>query len=296
MTVFCRRCQQPKQDRLYFASYLEREAKSRMGFLCGACHDALEAQGRIIGYVPTQGDGARWVAQLFALRTLHDQFPEPNFQYERIRRIQREIPVPPVRSTLELLDRVADAYCRLATEHGGLRTCEGWLFGTAGRQLKLMLESENPAVRGAAHRERYRSILSWHDAVVEAAARGLRRDVIKNLVGLVAATYSARFKPSANVRDGALARDFLTALAVRAPRMLGAYDAWEAVRTGDPWVVFVASRIGYIRRTTVRRVCELLLQAAQRRSPYRYEVLLRALHWDVLVQRCLEMTSLSEPT
>lgn len=297
MKFHCRVCQEPQTERLFFASYLEREGQARFGFLCAPCHDDLEEAGRIIGYVPSQGSGAEWIAKLFALRTLNDQFPNPTFQYARIRRMQREIPLPPVRTVCDLIDRIADAYCWLATDHGGLRTFEGWLFGTAGRQLKLMLDGENEKVRQKAHRTRYRSILSLHDAVVAAAGRKDRQEVLRSLVGLVAATYSSQFKPS-TLESGAKrahAQDFLISLGARAPLSLGAYESWEAINTGDPWVVFVASRVGMVRRATLRRVCDLLLQALTTGESHRYEVALRTLHWDVLVARCLQMTSLSGP-
>lgn len=295
MNFHCRVCQEPEGNRLFFASFLERAGLPRTGFLCSKCHDGLEDQGRIVGYVPSKGGGAEWIAKLFALRTLHDQFPNPCFDYERIKRIQREIPVPPVKGVWDLIDRIADAYCWLATDHGGLRTFEGWIFGTAGRQLKLMLEGENVKVRARAHRQRYRSILGLHDAMVAAAQRGSRHDLIRSLVGLVAATYSAQFRVSTldSGRGRAAAQDFLIALAARAPMSLGAYHSWEAINTGDPWVVFLATRVGSVRRPTIRRVCDLLLQAMEHRQPYRYEVALRTLYWDVLVDRCLEMTSLS---
>lgn len=295
MTFHCRHCQQPEKDRLFFAAYLEREGRNRTGFLCAACHDALEEQGRIIGYVPSRDGGDQWIARLFALRTLHDQFPNPVFKYDRIERIQREIPIPPVRTVCDLIDRIADAYCWLATEHGGLRTFEGWLFGTTGRQLKLMLEGENQQVRIVAHRPRYRSILGLHDAMIAAAQRRSRTGVIRNLVGVTAATFSAQFRASTleSARDRAAAQDFLVALAARAPLALGAFHSWEAINTRDPWVVFVASRVGQVRRATIRRVSELLLRAMEHRRPYRYEVVLRTLHWETLVDRCLEMTSMT---
>ena len=123
-----------------------------------------------------------------------------------------------MRTVCDLIDRIADAYCWLATDHGGLRTFEGWLLGTVGRQLKLMLEGENEKVRMKAHRARYRSILQLHDAVVEAAGKKDREALLRSLVGLVAATYSSQFKPSTlDNRKKAHAQDFLVALGAKAP-------------------------------------------------------------------------------
>lgn len=296
MYFHCRVCDEPQTERLFFASFLEHPGRARHGFLCGPCHDSLEEEGRVIGYVPSRKGGAEWIAKLFALRALNDQFPNPAFQYARIRRMQREIPLPPVRTVCDLIDRIADAYCWLATDHGGLRTFEGWLLGTVGRQLKLMLEGENEKVRMKAHRARYRSILQLHDAVVEAAGKKDREALLRSLVGLVAATYSSQFKPSTlDNRKKAHAQDFLVALGAKAPLSLGAYESWQAIDTGDPWIVFLASRVGMVRRATVRRVCDLLLRAYTTGEPHRFEVALRTLHWDVLVARCLEMTSLSGP-
>lgn len=294
MTFYCRHCQKPHTQRLFFASFLLKRTETYTGFLCAPCHDRLQEEGRIIGYVSSHGDGAQWIAKLFALRTLHDQHPNPHFAYDAIQKIQGGILRIPLRKPQDLIDRVADAYCWLATVHSGLRTFEGWLFGTAGRNLKLMLGGENEFIRGKSHRQRQRNILALHDRIMEAARAGRRTQLIRSLAGIVAASTSSRFTLSAidSPPNDEAVHSFLTGLIEQPPVVLGAYQSWEAIATGNFWVVFLATRIGCARPVTIRRAADMLLRALDERRPHRYEVMLRALHWDVLLDRCLELTSL----
>ena len=95
-------------------------------------------------------------------------------------------------------------------------------------------------------------------------------------------------------RKKAHAQDFLVALGAKVPLSLGAYESWQAIDTGDPWIVFLASCVRMVRRATLRRAATCCCGLIRRASPTG-SVALRTLHWDVLVARCLEMTSLSGP-
>lgn len=235
--------------------------------------------------------------QLFTLRSLQDEHRSPRWQYDAIVRLQQHIAKAPLRHTLDIVKRMVRAYRELSLLHGGWYTFEGWLLLTCGRHLHFMVQAEQQ--RGTMYqREKLKHVLLQHDAVVAAARRSDRDDVIRHVVALLASTYSTRLQTESvgmSLDECGMASpaiSFLTLLTISTTSQLGAYRTWRAIESGNAWVVFLAAHADMLAVSAVQRIAEMLIRAVLRDEPHRYEVVLRAMHWDFLLQHTVQVSTL----
>lgn len=294
MAFPCSRCDAAGQDRLYFGAYLNDTHTVRSGFLCTACHDRLHARGRVVGYLPLKGDGMGWVAKVFTMRALQDAYPARDFRYPEIVRIARAIRSSGQKDLVARLGAVAEGFCWAASAHGDLDTFEGWLFGSTAPQVQALADEGERLSRDKAHRQRAQNVLAFYDAMVQAAVTAERSTLIKAMAHLSAATFSSAFSPTGSNRrgDDRAATDFLRRIAAQATNRLPAHLALQGLATRDPWVVFLSSRLGHLRVSSIPRIADMLQEAiADPQASYRKEIVLRAIHWDALVVHRLNVPS-----
>lgn len=283
MSLSCYRCRRSENDKLYFSVVTDPQRLARSGLVCPPCHDELNQAGRIIGYLPFNGDGMGWVRSALALRSVYDSYSTQDFRFSAIRRIAGPIASRPRRDVHSQLQAVADVYGWISQTHGGPDTYEGWLFHVTSGLLETMLDDERLSPDDPLERRRFQNILTFHGAVVRAARRGRRQALTQALVGMCAATFSATFRagiPESH-RDPKPAKQFLKELIDKPTRPMTAYRTLECLSSGNPWLVFFASQLEYLAPTSKARIAEMLLAAVSVPEDFqRREGILRAIHWE----------------